>query len=249
MPYTPRHRTDRPSVAGRRAMGAIMASATTVGAGLATAAHAKADTPWNVWDGVATCESGNNWSIDTGNSFYGGLQFTSSTWRAFGGAKFASSAQYATRDQQIYVAQATLRQQGPGAWPVCSKKAGLTRANGLAVQVGLGGSSAPAPQPQPQPAPTSRGSHRALALDGIVGPLTTASTQHWLGIRQDGARDLTRSTVIALQARLGVYRDGVIGPVTTNALQRYVGAPRDGASQLNARTVVALQSYLNSQGL
>ncbi|MFC6703928.1 transglycosylase family protein [Flexivirga alba] len=248
MPYTPRHKTDRPSVAGRRAMGAVMASATTVGAGLAAAAHAKADTPWNVWDRVATCESGNNWSIDTGNSFYGGLQFTTSTWQAFGGTKFASSAQYATRDQQIYVAQATLRVQGPGAWPVCSKKGGLTRANGLAVRVDVGGST-PAPKPTPQPTPPSRGNHRALVLDGIVGPLTTASTQHWLGIRQDGADHFTRSTVIALQARLGVYRDGVIGPITTRALQRYVGATQDGAANLNGRTVVALQSYLNSKGM
>lgn len=228
-------------------MGAVLASATTVGTGLAAAAHAKADTPWNVWDRVATCESGNNWSINTGNGFSGGLQFTPSTWRAFGGAKFASSAQYATRDQQIYVAQATLRVQGPGAWPVCSKKAGLTRANGLAVQVDLGGSSKP--KPKPTPAPPSRGDHRPLVLDGIVGPLTTASTQHWLGVRQDGASHLTRSTVIALQARVGVYRDGIIGPVTTRAVQRYLGVHQDGASQLNGRTVVALQSYLNSKGM
>ena len=235
-------------------MGAVMASATTVGAGLAAAAHAKADTPWNVWDRVATCESGNNWSIDTGNSFYGGLQFTTSTWQAFGGTKFASSAQYATRDQQIYVAQATLRVQGPGAWPVCSKKAGLTRANGLAVGADLGSSPAPSaaakPKPSTQPAvQVSRGGNRPLVLDGIVGPLTTASTQHWLGIRQDGANHLTPSTVIALQARLGVYRDGVIGPITTRALQHYLGATEDGATQLNGRTVVALQSYLNSKGM
>lgn len=228
-------------------MGAVLASATTVGAGLAAAAHAKADTPWNVWDRVATCESGNNWAINTGNGFSGGLQFTPSTWRAFGGAKFASSAQYATRDQQIYVAQATLRVQGPGAWPVCSKKGGLTRANGLAVQVDLGGSAKP--KPKPTPAPPSRGDHRPLVLDGIVGPLTTASTQHWLGVRQDGASHLTRSTVIALQARVGVYRDGIIGPVTTRAVQRYLGVHQDGASQLNGRTVVALQNYLNSKGM
>lgn len=227
-------------------MGAVMASATTVGAGLAAAGHAKADTPWNVWDRVASCESSNNWSIDSGNSFYGGLQFTKSTWQGFGGGRFASSAQYATRDQQIYVAQATLRVQGPGAWPVCSKKAGLTRANGLAVRVDLG--SNPAPNPNPTP-PPSRGQHRALVLDGIVGPLTTASTQHWLGIRQDGAMRYNARTIIALQARLGVHQDGVMGPVTTAAVQRFLGVPRDGASHLNYRTAVAMQAYLNSRGM
>jgi hypothetical protein len=228
-------------------MGAVMASAASVGAGLVSAGHAKAATPWNVWDNVASCESGNNWSINTGNGFYGGLQFTKSTWLGFGGGRFASSAQYATRDQQIYVAQATLRVQGPGAWPVCSKHAGLTRANGLAVPVDLG---SPKPAPTPTPTPPSRGgAHRALVLDGIIGPLTTASTQHWLGVRQDGATHLTRSTVIALQGRLGVYRDGIIGPVTTAAMQRYLGISQDGASHFNHRTVVALQSYLNARGM
>lgn len=218
-----------------------MASAATVGAGLATAAHAKASTPWNVWDRVATCESSNNWSINSGNGFYGGLQFTKSTWVGFGGGKYASSAQYATRDQQIYVAQATLRVQGPGAWPVCSKRAGLTRANGLAVQVDPGGGR--------QPAPPSRGGYRPLVLDGIIGPLTTASTQHWLGIRHDGAYHLNSRTIVALQARLGVHQDGVIGPVTTAAMQRYLGIARDGSSHFNYRTAVALQKYLNSKGM
>lgn len=226
-------------------MGAVMASATTVGAGLATAAHAKADAPWNVWDRVASCESGNNWSINTGNGFYGGLQFTKSTWQAFGGAKYASSAQYATRDQQIYVAQATLRVQGPGAWPVCSKKAGLTRANGAAVRVDPGSGTKPAPTP----APPSRGGNRALVIDGIIGPLTTASTQHWLGVRQDGANRLNSRTIVALQARLGVHQDGVVGPVTTAAMQRYLGIARDGGSHFNYRTAVALQKYLNSKGM
>jgi hypothetical protein len=218
-----------------------MASAASVGAGLAAAGTAKAQSPSNVWDRVASCESTSNWHINSGNGFYGGLQFTKSTWLAFGGGKFAASAQYATRDQQIYVAQATLRTQGPGAWPVCSQRAGLTRANGLAVRVSPG-SSNPAP-------PVSRSGHRPLVLDGIIGPLTTASTQHWLGVRHDGANHLTPRTVVALQARLGVHQDGVAGPVTTAALQRYLGIARDGASHFNGRTAVALQSYLNSKGM
>lgn len=231
-------------------MGAAMASAATVGAGFAGAAHAKASTPYNVWDRVASCESSGNWSINTGNSFHGGLQFTHSTWQAFGGGKFASNAEFATRDQQIYVAQATLRAQGPGAWPVCSKRAGLTRANGLAVRVDLGASGKPAPKPTPKPAPpTSRSGHRALVIDGIIGPLTTASTQHWLGVRQDGAYRLNPRTIVALQARLGVHQDGIVGPVTTRAMQRYLGISQDGASHFNYRTAVALQHYLNSKGM
>jgi hypothetical protein len=73
------------------------------------------------WDAVARCESGGNWSIDTGNGFYGGLQFTPSTWLAFGGADVAPRADLATRDQQIAVAERVLAEQGPGAWPTCGR--------------------------------------------------------------------------------------------------------------------------------
>jgi hypothetical protein len=73
------------------------------------------------WDAVARCESGGNWSINTGNSFYGGLQFTPSTWLAFGGAAYASRADLATRAEQIAVAEEILTEQAPGAWPTCGR--------------------------------------------------------------------------------------------------------------------------------
>jgi hypothetical protein len=68
------------------------------------------------WDGVAQCESGGNWGIDTGNGFSGGLQFTQSTWEANGGSGSPSSA---SRSEQIRVAENVLATQGVGAWPVC----------------------------------------------------------------------------------------------------------------------------------
>lgn len=77
------------------------------------------------WDALAKCESGGNWSINTGNSFYGGLQFTISTWNAFGGQKYASRADLATKQQQIAVATLTQHSQGWGAWPNCSRTAGM----------------------------------------------------------------------------------------------------------------------------
>ncbi|GAA2088467.1 hypothetical protein GCM10009759_10610 [Kitasatospora saccharophila] len=92
------------------------------------------------WDKVAQCESSGNWSINTGNGFYGGLQFTSSTWAEFGGTAYASRADLATKDQQIAVAEKVLAVQGPGAWPVCSVQAGLTK-GGAAPQVDTSGSS------------------------------------------------------------------------------------------------------------
>ncbi|WP_101650478.1 transglycosylase family protein [Brevibacterium ihuae] len=78
-----------------------------------------------VWDRLAQCESGGNWSINTGNGYYGGLQFSASTWKAFGGHRYASNAHLATREEQIAIAEKTQAAQGWGAWPSCSRKLGL----------------------------------------------------------------------------------------------------------------------------
>lgn len=77
------------------------------------------------WSCVALCESGGRWDADTGNGFYGGLQFWQPTWEEFGGLKYAPRADLATREQQIAVAQEVLAVQGWEAWPVCSKRYGL----------------------------------------------------------------------------------------------------------------------------
>ncbi|HVS58788.1 MAG TPA: transglycosylase family protein [Candidatus Saccharimonadales bacterium] len=79
----------------------------------------------SVWDRIAACESGGNWSINTGNGFYGGLQFTQGTWLGYGGGAYASRADLASRAQQIAIAQKVQAGQGWGAWPVCSLKAGV----------------------------------------------------------------------------------------------------------------------------
>ncbi|MFD7733372.1 transglycosylase family protein [Kitasatospora phosalacinea] len=108
-------------------------------AGLVTANTASA-ADVSTWDKVAMCESTGNWSINTGNGFYGGLQFTSSTWAAFGGTAYAPQANLATKAQQIAVAEKVLAVQGPGAWPVCSVQAGLTK-GGAPAQVDTSSSS------------------------------------------------------------------------------------------------------------
>jgi hypothetical protein len=71
------------------------------------------------WDAVAACESGGNWHTNTGNGFYGGLQFTLGTWRANGGT---GSPHSASREEQIRVANNVLKSQGIGAWPVCGRR-------------------------------------------------------------------------------------------------------------------------------
>ncbi|MBT2505613.1 transglycosylase family protein [Streptomyces sp. ISL-98] len=71
------------------------------------------------WDKVAQCESGGNWSINTGNGYHGGLQFSASTWAAYGGTAYAGTADQASKAQQIEIAEKVLAGQGKGAWPNC----------------------------------------------------------------------------------------------------------------------------------
>ncbi|MFJ5877699.1 transglycosylase family protein [Streptomyces sp. NPDC093088] len=89
-----------------------------VAAPLMTAGTASAATS-SEWDRVAQCESGGNWSINTGNGYYGGLQFSASTWAAYGGTAYASTADQASKSQQIAIAEKVLAGQGKGAWPSC----------------------------------------------------------------------------------------------------------------------------------
>src|ERR687886_2400083 len=97
----------------------VAAGATVVGFGvLGSPAQALAATTHD-WTGVAECESGGDWSINTGNGYYGGLQFSQSTWAAFGGTALAPRADLATPAQQVQIAEKVLAGQGIGAWPTC----------------------------------------------------------------------------------------------------------------------------------
>lgn len=77
-----------------------------------------------IWDSLAGCEAGGNWAINTGNGFFGGVQFDQGTWEANGGLRYAPRADLATREEQIAIAEVTRQRQGWGAWPVCSGRVG-----------------------------------------------------------------------------------------------------------------------------
>jgi resuscitation-promoting factor RpfA len=98
-------------------VGAVAAGAPLALAGTASAA------PQSAWDKLAQCESGGNWSTNTGNGYYGGIQFNTQTWRAMGGSGMPHTA---SKAEQIAVAERTLAAQGWNAWPACSRKMGLT---------------------------------------------------------------------------------------------------------------------------
>ena len=93
------------------------------GAAAAAAAPAANAAPASTWDALAQCESGGNWATNTGNGFYGGLQFTQQSWNGVG---MSGSPMNASREQQIEAAERLLAQQGWGAWPACSSKLGLS---------------------------------------------------------------------------------------------------------------------------
>lgn len=120
----------RPSKAVR-AVALAGVTGAAVAAPLMAAGNASAATA-SQWDAVAQCESGGNWSINTGNGYYGGLQFSASTWAAYGGTQYAGTADKASKAQQIAVAEKVLAAQGKGAWPVCGTGLSGTPYNGSA---------------------------------------------------------------------------------------------------------------------
>ncbi|MGD9621487.1 MAG: transglycosylase family protein [Mycolicibacterium sp.] len=101
---------------GRAAVAGVLAIAPMAGITGLAAGTANADGV--NWDAVAACESGGNWSINTGNGYYGGLQFAMGTWRSNGGA---GAPHAASREEQIRVAENVLQTQGIGAWPHCGR--------------------------------------------------------------------------------------------------------------------------------
>lgn len=114
------------------------------------------------WDKLSQCEAGGNWAINTGNGFYGGVQFAGSTWTALGGDKFAPTADKASKAEQIFVAEKTLEAQGWGAWPSCSAKLGLnskadTKRSLEETKKQAGDNSAPSGGDEPAPSDESSG--------------------------------------------------------------------------------------------
>jgi hypothetical protein len=142
-----RHRkptTSSISVAKIALTGAVLGGGSIALAGQAAAATDRE------WDQVAHCESGGNWGINTGNGYHGGVQFSAGTWASHGGGQYAPSAELATREQQIAIAERVLATQGRGAWPVCG-----------------GPLSGPTPRDVPPPVPA--GMDAPLDAPGING--------------------------------------------------------------------------------
>lgn len=162
--------------------------ALTIGATLVAPATAQA-APDSDWDRLAQCEAGGNWAINTGNGYYGGLQFSQSTWEAMGGSRFAPRADLATREQQIIIGEETLRAQGWGAWPGCSSALGL--------------SSGYTNRAAAIPATNDQAAESATSLADIVNSLLTAfaspaAFMQFLTAHRDALFNLVRSILAPL---------------------------------------------------
>ncbi|MFJ9868278.1 transglycosylase family protein [Streptomyces sp. NPDC101165] len=142
--------------------GAVVA-APLMAAGSASAATA------SEWDAVAQCESGGNWSINTGNGYYGGVQFSASTWAAYGGTAYAARADLATKQQQITVAEKVLAAQGKGAWPVCGTGLSSTPYSGTAAAPSSSSSSKTTTRAT-EPQAASRSAERPAASQTVTTP-------------------------------------------------------------------------------
>ncbi|MFE2235878.1 transglycosylase family protein [Streptomyces sp. JL2001] len=157
-----RHRRQMPSRINRASLtvtaGGAGIALPLMGAGSAQAASL------DVWEKVAACESSSNWRINTGNGYFGGLQFSQATWERYGGTHYAPRADLASKDQQIAVAEKVLKGQGPGAWPACAPRAGLAR-----------GQDAPDIRPASLPGQRTAAGHRTPAVTPTTVPTVRES--------------------------------------------------------------------------
>ena len=151
-------------------------------AGLAlSATAANATTSASTWDALAQCESGGNWAINTGNGYSGGLQFSPSTWAAYGGTGSASDA---SREQQIAVAEQVQAAQGWGAWPSCAAQLGLSGgATGVAPQ-SVPVQSAPVQAAPVQAAPAQSAPVQSAPVEAV--PAAAPAAKHVTNVALSG---------------------------------------------------------------
>lgn len=170
-----------------------------VGTPLAVAGTANA-APDSAWDKLAQCESGGNWKINTGNGYYGGLQFNPTTWRAFGGTGMPHQA---SREQQIAVAERTLAAQGWNAWPACSRKTGVrgNEAEPTRVRASAPVESAPAAPAAPA---AENGAHYTVVAGDTLGKIAAAQNVPggWQALYERNSDVLSNPNVIRIGQQL-----------------------------------------------
>lgn len=183
---------------GRSLLGLAVAGAVAVGAPIALAGTAQA-APASDWDRLAQCESGGDWSINTGNGYYGGLQFLPATWRAYGGSGMPHQA---SKAEQIAVAERTLAGQGWGAWPACSSKLGLRGQPAPSAQAAPAAESTPAPAAESTSA-SGAGNHTVQPGDTLA-KIAAANGTSWQALFERNSDVLSNPDMILVGQTLAV---------------------------------------------
>lgn len=252
MAYTPKHAAPRRSLRRNVGVGLVGAATATMGAGMIAPPAQAAEA--GVWDRLAQCEAGGNWHINTGNGFYGGLQFTLSSWKAAGGTAYAARPDLASREGQIAAGQRLLALQGPGAWPVCSVKAGLTRGTG-------GANAAPkvstAPKPKAAVAPAAQTAKPQQAVVKPAAPVVpakpaagklqaaeTRAVQNWVGVNSGS---WNAESIASLQRKIGAEATGRTDVQTIAAVEKMLGMAPSGLDYFTQPMLDNLTAHAQSQ--
>ena len=153
------------------------------------------------WDRLAECESSGDWGINTGNGYYGGLQFSQPTWEGFGGTQYASRADLASRAQQIATAERVLDVQGWGAWPACTAELGYgaAEAAGSPAPAGDGGTA----DASPDAAPSSGGAYTVQSGETLSSIATAQGVDGgWRAIFDANRGEISDPTLIYVDQSL-----------------------------------------------
>jgi LysM repeat protein len=219
----------------------VAAGATVVGLGVLSS-PAQADTPHD-WTGVAECESSGDWSINTGNGYYGGLQFSQATWAGFGGTDFAARADLASPAEQIAIAEKVLDGQGIGAWPTCGKF--LTDGT-TAVAV----ETAPAPtEAEPSVAPQVGAGDYTVAAGDTLAKIAAAHGLSWQGLYEDNLRVIGSDPNVIFPGQVLVLTGaGDTAEATDAVASGPEGAPTAAAAPLAASAPTSTAQITNSAG-
>ncbi|WUG33760.1 transglycosylase family protein [Streptomyces sp. NBC_00459] len=245
---------------------ALLVSAGVAGSAIAipllgaTGASAASGT---TWDRVAECESGGSWSADPGNGFYGGLQLTQADWEKYGGLAYATSADQASRSQQIAVGEKILADQGAGAWEACALLSGLgkdtgsagvdtgvaegdtsesTAGSGLGLGLGLGSgsdsssSSSASESPTPSASPSTGSPASPGASDSSPSPTPSAGATTGSADPTDPAGSVTSPSPSSSSPGAGDVKEGDSSPTDS-----VVGGERGNSGQSAAKGVDATE--------